>query len=281
MSIRTSTSKPDSRSRVGRASRPRIRCTGSPSRSVRACGDATGCVALGGERDARQRHRLRSQAARPRRAARSRVRGQETLGIGRRTSATRPSASVDFRPGCAAVSPSSAASTWPSGFAIVSVSRGGSWRQSKPRRNAVAPRRADRRPSTANAARRRRCDLARERARRRRRARRQRGRAATTTATSRQRRRWRRKGAARRMMRAARRRTRSRRRNRCAQRVHRRVPQRSRRRMVSSSTALSGEALSCERQISRAPSRSPFAQSTSPRCAAISASGRCAMARRR
>ena len=47
------------------------------------------------------------------------------------------------------------------------------------------------------------------------------------------------------------------------------------RRTVSSSTALSGVVFSCDCQTSCARARSPFAHSTSPRCAAISASGRC------
>ncbi len=57
--------------------------------------------------------------------------------------------------------------------------------------------------------------------------------------------------------------------------------QRVNRRTVSSRTALSGALFNCDCQRSCARARSPFAHSTSPRCAAISGSGRCSIARRR
>lgn len=56
---------------------------------------------------------------------------------------------------------------------------------------------------------------------------------------------------------------------------------RDRRLTVSSSTGWSGEARSCAAQTSFARSRSPLFHSTSPKWAAISASGRFANARRR
>ena len=59
------------------------------------------------------------------------------------------------------------------------------------------------------------------------------------------------------------------------------TPHRARRRTVSRSTGWSGVVLSCDCQISCARSCSPFAHRTSPRCAAISASGRSFIARRR